>query len=177
MRRIAEIAARPLILIALAVVTISGCSRRSGLERASVGGKVTLDGVPVQEGSIRFVCLTSAPTSGAAIRDGSYYIPSDNGPALGRHRVEISVPRKSGRRVPSPFALAAQSQATGKPPKDSAGAQSSEKSAGPNLNPLQDSQMMDEWVDLAPPAYNTKSTLEVEITSGRNTFDVLMKSK
>lgn len=169
---------RPVIClaaIAIAMLSAGGCGRKSGLERASVGGEVTLDGQPVQQGSIRFVCLTGGPTAGGQIEDGSYHIPRDKGPPLGRHRVEVSAPQKTGRQIPSPFALAQRkpSSAAKDAPTTEGGNETGDE---PNENPMQSAgSTVDEWVDMAPPEYGAKSTLEVEISAGKNSYDIHMK--
>jgi hypothetical protein len=79
------------------------------------------------------------------------------------------VPQKTGRKIPSPFALA-QQKSVAAPPAPESGEPNT-----PNENPMQsDHSMIDEWTDTAPPEYGTKSTLEVEIKSGDNVFDVEM---
>lgn len=144
-----------LTLLAFAIA-LAGCGR-SGIERASIHGKVTIDGEPVEAGSIRMVSLESegGPSAGGEIVNGAYDIASAMGPSLGKHRVEVLVPYRTGRKVPSPFAM---------PPTDP---NASTEAAG----------VVDEWAEKAPARYNKESTLEVVIQSGRNEFDVLMQSK
>ena len=133
-----------------------GCAQ-SGLERASIRGQVTIDGEPVEAGTIRLVSLEpgGAPSVGGQILDGQYEIRRQQGPSLGKHRVEVRVPYRTGRKVRSPFVM---------PPVD------------PNEKP-DPSGMVDEWAEKAPARYNTESTLEVTIQSGRNTFDIDIESR
>ena len=158
----------------MVALSLAGCHRGSGLDRASVGGEVTLDEKPVQAGSIRFECLDGGPTSGAVIHDGNYYITTDKGPVLGPHRVKISIPQKSGRQIVSPFAFAQPKHK--RPLQQKAATQNGETSEGDNFNPMQAAPMTDEWIDAAPAVYGRESTLEVDIKPGRNTFDVSMES-
>jgi hypothetical protein len=93
-------AARALIL-AIALVTLAGCSRR-----AAVQGTVTLAGAPVDGGSIRFTPAgggtgAAAPLA-APIQGGKYAIDGSPAPSPGSYRVEISWKKKTGRKVPTP---------------------------------------------------------------------------
>lgn len=82
----------------------TGCG---GSDRPSVSGKVTLDGTAIEEGEIRFVPTKftlgkEAPTTtGAAIKQGAYEVPSETGPLPGAYRVEIRASRKTGKREPA----------------------------------------------------------------------------
>ena len=82
-----------------------GCGKGDGLDRAAVEGKVTLDGAPVQEGSITFFPTggTEGPSAGGPIENGRYSLSGAEGPVVGRHRVEIHAPRPTGEKVPHPF--------------------------------------------------------------------------
>jgi hypothetical protein len=141
------------LLVLMLSLGAAGCGH-SGLERASVHGKVTIDGQPVEAGSIRMISLApgGGPSVGGQITNGEYEIAEEKGPTLGKHRVEVLVPYRTGRKVPSPFAM---------PPTD------------PNEAP-DPSGMVDEWIEKAPAKYNTDSKLEVMIESGSNEFDVAM---
>ena len=161
------------------LLLLVGCGR-SGLQRGSVGGQVTLDGAPIDKGSVQFVPLegTAGPTSGAAIRGGDYYVSRAKGPALGKYRVEVYVPRKTGRKVVSAMTAQRRTRRNRSPTPDSDGKaiEDSEESEV-NLNPMQAGNLVDEWADAAPPQYNKESTLELDVQSGSNTFDVHMKSE
>jgi hypothetical protein len=79
-------------LFAILFIVLVGCRPRS--DRLAVSGDVTLDGAPLDEGSIR---LTSTGTeklfaSGAMIQKGKYHIPQEKGLPPGTYRVEISSP-------------------------------------------------------------------------------------
>lgn len=144
------------LVLLVALVASSGCGR-SGIERASIRGIVTIDSVPVEAGSIRLVSLEphGGPSVGGEILNGEYEITRDKGPSLGKHRVEVLVPYRTGRKVRSPFDM---------PPTDPSAATGT-------------SGMVDEWAEKAPPKYNKESTLEVVIQSGSNEFDIAMQSK
>ena len=78
-----------------------GCGKSDGLQRAGVGGKVTLDGVDIAEGTISFHPSgnTKGPVVGGTIKNGQYSISIDKGPAIGSSRVEIHAWKKTGRKV------------------------------------------------------------------------------
>jgi len=74
----------------------------AGCGRVDVGGRVTLDGQPVDGGSISF--LPEDPGRRPAwttIREGRYAIAGKAGLAAGRHRVQIRWPRPTGRKQPA----------------------------------------------------------------------------
>jgi len=131
--------------LGISIAPCVGCGKGDGLNRASVEGKVTLDGTAVEQGSIAFLPTgdTKGPTAGGTIEKGRYSIPAAQGPAVGRYRVEIHAPRKTGKKIQAPMAPAG--------------------------------TMADEVVDAAPAQYNSKSTLEKEVKSGRNEFDFDLK--
>lgn len=76
---------------------------------ASISGKVTLDGTPLDEATITFV-----PTSGgqrdagwAPVQGGNYSIPLANGLGTGPFRVEIRALRSGGANQNDPELIAA----------------------------------------------------------------------
>ncbi|MBN1396339.1 MAG: carboxypeptidase regulatory-like domain-containing protein [Pirellulales bacterium] len=86
-----------LIVAALAAV---GCNSSGGLP---VRGTVTLDGAPLENGSISYRPVDPSKTkgSGATIRDGRYEIPASHGLPPGKYLVTISAHRLTGRMVSS----------------------------------------------------------------------------
>jgi hypothetical protein len=93
---------RPLLLLSLLLLT--GCGAR-GPERASVSGKVTLDGKAIEMGSITFVPAdgNAGPTAGSAITAGQFDIKKAVGPVLGKHKVELRAWRLTGKQIPNPM--------------------------------------------------------------------------
>lgn len=86
----------------LAAMVVSGCGGRpDGPPRAVAKGTVTLDGVPLPEGVIRFVPTgeTKGPKASAAIEQGTFEFPARYGPVPGQHRIEIDAVDSS---VPAP---------------------------------------------------------------------------
>ena len=76
----------------LILVTLPGCGPKS--DRLSISGKVTLNGAPLDLGSIRFSSDGGGKlfASGAVVKDGEYHIPQLKGLPPGTYRVEINSP-------------------------------------------------------------------------------------
>ena len=131
--------------VLLTMSAVLGCTGGDD-RRGAASGEVTLDGQPVVEGAITFRPAegNSGPVAGGPIDDGHYRIRQDKGPVIGKNRVEIRVPHKTGRQIPHP------------------------------ANP---SQLMDEWINAAPPEYNEQSTQVVDVKRGKNKFDFHMDSE
>jgi hypothetical protein len=89
-------------LAAAGLVLLVGCGPRS--DRLAITGKVTLDGVPLDKGSIRFTSLgdEKLSVSGALIQDGRYNIPEEKGLRLGTYRVQINSPDLKAPPVMAP---------------------------------------------------------------------------
>ena len=93
---------------AMAVLTVAGCGRPSGVSFAPVTGRVVVNGQPLAEGSVHFVPDESQGTSGPMSTgvlqsDGSYTLrgPGQNvGAMVGNHRVYLSLPLRN--QVPTP---------------------------------------------------------------------------
>ncbi|WP_417386606.1 hypothetical protein [Gimesia sp.] len=94
------------VALFLCAITLTGCFGGSAeyIERAAVSGSVTFDGKPLPEGSIQFVPdVDSAgkPVRGkmaqALIKDGSYSLSAEEGPAVGNNKVLINATRKTGK--------------------------------------------------------------------------------
>jgi len=91
--------------LALAVIACSGLIASVGCggpAAPSLKGKVTLDGAPVTSGSIVFLPEASeGRKAAAAIEDGNYTIPAEEGLKPGKYRVEVSWHKPTGRKMPS----------------------------------------------------------------------------
>jgi hypothetical protein len=90
---------RSALVLALIACALSGCGPRS--DRLAISGTVTLDGTPLDSGSIRFTSLGEAKlmTSGAVIKDGAYIVPQAKGLRVGSYQVEISSPDANAKPV------------------------------------------------------------------------------
>jgi hypothetical protein len=130
----------PLLLVVLA----PGC----GDGRASLEGKVALDGTPVETGLVTLIPVEGNPGLGgrAQIIKGRYSFAGAGRPAAGTYRVEISAKRKTGRQVP----------------------------AG---SPAPAGTMVDEEVEGVPAEYNKNSSLRATLNPGSNVQDFTLASK
>jgi hypothetical protein len=92
----------------LGIAMLAGCGPRS--DRLEVTGNVKLDGVPLDQGSIRFTSTGSEKliASGATISNGEFYLPQEKGLPPGAYLVDISSPDTSAP-------LAVQKSAPGEP--------------------------------------------------------------
>jgi hypothetical protein len=83
--------------IAALVLLSAGLAGCGGSGRATVGGTVTYDGLPIDNGGITFVPEDkSAKMAGGTITEGKYFIDAEHGPAPGKYRVEITWTRPTG---------------------------------------------------------------------------------
>lgn len=74
---------------------VAGCAfihEDDGKPREAVSGTVTLDGQPLNGGSIVFIQadVDSTDVASAAIENGRFSIPRAVGPITGRHKIRIS---------------------------------------------------------------------------------------
>jgi hypothetical protein len=86
-------------VLAAALVAIVGCD--SGPRRQAVSGQVTLDGQPLDFGSITFVPDPNGPKASGLIEGGRYEIEQSRGPLAGQKIVEIRAPQYDPKR-PAP---------------------------------------------------------------------------
>ena len=97
---------RTWVMLALLVPILLGSCSRTDPGRAAVRGAVTMDDVPLAQGSILFIPIDGNPgvATGGPIVEGKYELEGDAAPTPGWSRVEIRSLRKSGRQVPKPMA-------------------------------------------------------------------------
>jgi hypothetical protein len=140
-RRAAHLSATLPVVVGLALC--GGCGGPTA-EQAPVHGRVTYQGKAIQQGTIVFHPLPPliARPAGAEIVDGAYAI-KENGPVLGKHRVEIQAYRKTGRKIPD---LKGDVSVPNRP-------------------------LIDETVPILPASFNVESSLTAEIEPGDNTRD------
>lgn len=86
---------RSIIACIAPMLLFVGCQNKSSHERLAVEGKVTLNGKPLEFGSILFVPKgdNPGPKAGGIIHHGSYQILPAEGPVAGELRVKIYSPR------------------------------------------------------------------------------------
>ena len=124
------------------VTAVAGCGRNP-LGRLAISGKVTLNGRPLEQGTIAFepTVRQTGVASGSNIVDGSYSIPTEKGLPPGKYIVRIysAVHRKT---APSG------GDAPGSP------------------------DVIAPAIQIIPPEYNVRSEKSVEVTSeGPNEFN------
>lgn len=85
-----QLRAMTLAAFVTVATTLAGCNRDS-LERTAVSGTVTVDGIPLADGTIVFVPTgeTRGPKAGGTIQAGKYSLSQELGPLVGTLRVEI----------------------------------------------------------------------------------------
>jgi len=94
---------RPIAVLAAGLLIVLGGCGSDPLGRHAISGNVTLDGAPVEKGSISFQPTAQATTSsGAVITGGKYSIARENGLPVGKYRVSINAPQPgTGTDVPA----------------------------------------------------------------------------
>jgi len=83
---------------------LTGCGETAGGPPGqAVSGVVTLDGRPLESGSIVFVPVDAAgePTGGP-VKDGAFAIPAKDGPAPGVYVVSVYSRKSTGKTMPDP---------------------------------------------------------------------------
>lgn len=135
-------------VVATLFICTLGCSRNAP-DRASIHGFITVNGQPLELGSIMFVPsgTTRGPTSGGSIRNGMYSISQVHGPVVGDMNVRFSAP-KLNPGVPAP--------------------------TGNN----EIFRLMTQSEEMLPSHYNSKSTIHYTTKPGDNEFnyDIELKS-
>ncbi len=94
--------ARLVFALPLLLPTV-GCGKPG--RQVTVHGEVTLNGAPLERGSILFAPAegTSGTVTGCDIKDGHYQISGAKAPAIGWNRVEITATRPTGKMVQDPY--------------------------------------------------------------------------
>ncbi len=85
---------------------IAGCGNQPAYEgqpRMAVGGRVTIDGQPVDGGTISFIPQSAGSrVTGGSIVGGAYFIPEEKGANQGSYRVEIHWQKPNGKKFHDP---------------------------------------------------------------------------
>lgn len=100
------------------LLAMFGCGSADPLDRQPVSGHVTVDGVTLSHGLIRFIPqeTTIGPGAMAEILDGQFCFTKDNGPIPGTHRVEIEATQFHGFAIDNEAAYTAAVMQTGRSP-------------------------------------------------------------
>jgi uncharacterized cupredoxin-like copper-binding protein len=129
-----------------AVVLLSGC----GSGGPTAEGTVTLDGQPVDGGTIVFVpsgnegAEGKRPPASGEIKAGKYVVDSTHNLKTGQYRVEITWNKKTGKQI---------------------------------VNASDPPNKIDETRQVIPRKYNKESKTTVEVKPGSNKFDYPLTSK
>lgn len=86
--------------LALAGLVLVGCGKQE-VARGRVHGTVTVGGSALAEGKIRFFPLGEGIGSDSEIVAGKYEISADRGLSAGKYRVEVSLLKATGNKVPN----------------------------------------------------------------------------
>lgn len=86
--------------LALTGLVLSGCGENE-VPRGRVFGSVTVHGTALADGRIRFFPLGDGIGSDSEIVAGKYEIPAARGLSSGRYRVEVSLLKATGKKVPN----------------------------------------------------------------------------
>ena len=76
-------------LFSSCLALVMGCGGDNPLGRKAISGTVKLDGQPLASGAIELHPLEGGVQSGDLINSGSYSIPANSGPTVGKYRVVI----------------------------------------------------------------------------------------
>jgi hypothetical protein len=80
----------PLCMALVLVVPLMGCAEADAVRRVGMYGKVTLNGVPLNDGSISLLpAADNAPSANAMIKQGVYRFDRAHGPVAGTYRVLV----------------------------------------------------------------------------------------
>lgn len=90
--------------VIFATFLMVGCGR-NGPERVVVCGKISYNGKPLTEGTVRFVPTETSqvPGAGAPITDGMFRADINGGVPVGTHKVVIEAFRTLPKRTADPF--------------------------------------------------------------------------
>lgn len=85
------------------LVSAIGCSKPVEFQRVEVTGTVTLNGQPLEEGTISIYpdVKVKGPLVQAKIVGGKFSLTKKEGPATGANRVSIKAVKKTGRKISS----------------------------------------------------------------------------
>src|SRR5688572_4854006 len=84
---------------------LAGCSgsKYNGDKRYPLAGEVTVEGQPVDLGSISFIPEGGkGRATGGTITDGKYAVPEEKGATAGTYRVQINWLKRTGRQLRDP---------------------------------------------------------------------------
>jgi hypothetical protein len=87
--------------LSLAVLGCGSDPAYKGDSRVPLSGRVTLDGDPIDGGTITFIPADGKQrVAGGSIVNGMYSIPEEKGANQGVYRIEIRWPKPNGKKLP-----------------------------------------------------------------------------
>lgn len=98
---------KPIQLIAFAILGLAllGCGPSNPAGRVAVSGQVTLDGAPIDAGTIEFSPQDQGLGSGGKIESGRYALEAHRGLPPGKYLVRVYAPKlPAGAKAPNPNA-------------------------------------------------------------------------
>jgi hypothetical protein len=153
----------PALGTGLAIMLTAGCGGEDSLPRERLSGTVTLDGRPVEKGTIQFMPLdqaNAATSTAAIITAGAYEVPTGQGLLPGPYQVTIS----SVEEAKGPTAKPKVRRGPGYDPVGGTGVEG----APPEAPTRQ----------LIPARYNANTTLKADVAKGgKNVFDFPLTTK
>jgi hypothetical protein len=86
-----------LVLVSAITFTVASC----GSGELPISGKVLVDGVPMESGTLKLDPVNGAAKKGTGgmVENGVLQLPSDHGLAAGKYRVAANAFRKTGKTV------------------------------------------------------------------------------
>ena len=85
-----------------AVFSLAGCSEPAGPRTMRVWGDVSLDGKPIETGTITFDSIDGSAPAQAEIKDGRYDLAAESGPVSEKtYKIRINARVKTGKTVPN----------------------------------------------------------------------------
>lgn len=77
--------------LCLIAVCLIGCGRSPGPQRVAISGEVLFGHEPLESGRIRFTPIedTKGPAAVAIVTDGIYVFDRENGPVVGKNKIQI----------------------------------------------------------------------------------------
>ncbi len=107
-----------LLIIGLSLfLLVQGCGPGNPLGRKAISGAVTLDGAPIESGSIDFQPLQAGGvSSGSVISNGNYTIAENQGLPVGKYQVSVFASNPNPPQLP-PGGMPGDDAPEGPPPK------------------------------------------------------------
>ena len=88
------------VVVRLSLLDSARRLRRAAKQRVPVSGSVQYNGKAIAVGGVRFIAQDqSGISTNGPIHDGKYELAADQGPTPGKYKVQITWPKKTGRKI------------------------------------------------------------------------------